>query len=232
MKKWVGFIIVVLIAILFLFYQRDKEKHFIYDSNIITIYQDDIKTLFGDIEIVNQEVKTEQFKSMNLTREITYTIWNIEYKTNQGLVKQFQLDNKSDLLSQMNLIIIEALIKDITQSIIPNNIEPIINFENLDLDIQNINDIPLNLYPINIQLNELPDDLLIVVSPRGDMVDVFKLAKDEMIFKIEEKKLKNVLLLEGTEAYQMDHGVFVIDGEVIHEKISVEDALDWLESNR
>lgn len=232
MKKWVGFIIVVLIAILFLFYQSDKENHFIYDSNIITIYQDDIKTLFGDIEIVNQEVKTEQFKSMNLTREITYTIWNIEYKTNQGLVKQFQLDNKSDLLSQMNLIIIEALIKDITQSIIPNNIEPIINFENLDLDIQNINDIPLNLYPINIQLNELPDDLLIVVSPRGDMVDVFKLAKDEMIFKIEEKKLKNVLLLEGTEAYQMDHGVFVIDGEVIHEKISVEDALDWLESNR
>lgn len=232
MKKWVGFIIVVLIAILFLFYQSDKEKHFIYDSNIITIYQDDIKTLFGDIEIVNQEVKTEQFKSMNLYREITYTIWNIEYKTNQGLVKQFQLDNKSDLLSQMNLIIIEALIKDITQSIIPNNIEPIINFENLDLDIQNINDIPLNLYPINIQLNELPDDLLIVVSPRGDMVNVFKVAKDEIIFRINEKKLKNVLLLEGTEAYQMDHGVFVIDGEVIHEKISVDDALDWLESNR
>lgn len=232
MKKWVGFIIVVLIAILFLFYQSDKENHFIYDSNIITIYQDDIKTLFGDIEIVNQEVKTEQFRSMNLTREIIYTIWNIEYKTNQGLVKQFQLDNKSDLLSQMNLIIIEALIKDITQSIIPNNIEPIINFENLDLDIQNINDIPLNLYPINIQLNELPDDLLIVVSPRGDMVNVFKVAKDEMIFKIKEKKLKNVLLLEGTEAYQMDHGVFVIDGEVIHEKISVEDGLDWLESNR
>ncbi len=232
MKKWVGFIIVVLIAILFLFYQSDKENHFIYDSNIITIYQDDIKTLFGDIEIVNQEVKTEQFKSMNLTREITYTIWNIEYKTNQGLVKQFQLDNKSDLLSQMNLIIIEALIKDMTQSIIPNNIELIINFENLDLDIQNINDIPLNLYPINIQLNELPNDLLIVVSPREDMVDVFKVAKDEIIFRINEKKLKNVLLLEGTEAYQMDHGVFVIDGEVIHEKISVEDALDWLESNR
>ena len=41
-----------------------------------------------------------------------------------------------------------------------------------------------------------------------------------------------MLLLEGTEAYQMDHGVFVIDGEVIHEKISVEDTLDWLESNR
>ena len=232
MKKWVGFIIVVLIAILFLFYQSDKENHFIYDSNIITIYQDDIKTLFGDIEIVNQEVKTEQFRSMNLTREIIYTIWNIEYKTNQGLVKQFQLDNKSDLLSQMNLIIIEALIKDMTQSIIPNNIEPIINFENLDLDIQNINDIPLNLYPINIHLNELPNDLLIVVSPRGDMVNVFKVAKDEIIFRINEKKLKNVLLLEGTEAYQMDHGVFVIDGEVIHEKISVEDALDWLESNR
>jgi len=232
MKKWVGFIIVVLIAILFLFYQRDKEKHFIYDSNIITIYQDDIKTLFGDIEIINQEVKTEQFRSINLTREITYTIWNIEYKTNQGLVKQFQLDNKSDLLSQMNLIIIEALIKNITQSIIPNNIEPIINFENLDLDIQNINDIPLNLYPINTQLNELPDDLLIVVSPKEDMVNVFKVAKDEMIFKIKEKKLKNVLLLEGTKAFQMDHGVFVIDGEVIHEKISVEDALDWLESNR
>lgn len=232
MKKWVGFIIVVLIAILFLFYQSDKENHFIYDSNIITIYQDDIKTLFGDIEIVNQEVKTEQFRSMNLTREIIYTIWNIEYKTNQGLVKQFQLDNKSDLLSQMNLIIIEALIKDMTQSIIPNNIEPLINFENLDLDIQNINDIPLNLYPINIHLNELPNDLLIVVSPRGDMVNVFKVAKDEIIFRINEKKLKNVLLLEGTEAYQMDHGVFVIDGEVIHEKISVEDALDWLESNR
>jgi len=87
-----------------------------------------------------------------------------------------------------------------------------------------------NLLPENVSAN--PDDLLIVVSPRGDMVDVFKLAKDEMIFKIEEKKLKNVLLLEGTEAYQMDHGVFVIDGEVIHEKISVEDALDWLESNR
>lgn len=232
MKKWVGFIIVVLIVILFLFYQSDKENHFIYDSNIITIYQDDIKTLFGDIEIVNQEVKTEQFRSMNLTREITYTIWNIEYKTNQGIVKQFQLDNKSDLLSQMNLIIIETLIKDMTQSIIPNNIEPIINFENLDMDIQNINDIPLNLYPINIQLNELPDDLLIVVSPRGDMVDVFKLAKDEIIFKIKEKKLKNVLLLEGTEAYQIDYGVFVIDGDVVYENISVEDALDWLESNR
>ena len=229
MKKWVGFIIVVLIVILFLFYQSDKENHFIYDSNIITIYQDDIKTLFGDIEIVNQEVKTEQFRSMNLTREITYTIWNIEYKTNQGIVKQFQLDNKSDLLSQMNLIIIETLIKDMTQSIIPNNIEPIINFENLDMDIQNINDIPLNLYPINIQLNELPDDLLIVVSPRGDMVDVFKLAKDEIIFKIKEKKLKNVLLLEGTEAYQIDYGVFVIDGDVVYENISVEDALDWLE---
>lgn len=232
MKKWVGFISIVLIVILFLFYQSDKEKHFIYDSNIMTVNKDDIKALFGDIQTINQELKTDTFKSLNLIHKLTYTVWSIEYSTNQGIVNQIQLDNKSNFFSQMYLIIIEALSKDIIQSIIPNNIESVINYENLDLDIQNINDIPLNLYPINIQLNELPTELLIVVSPREDMVDIFKAAKDEIIFGIKEKNIKNVLLLEGNEAYQMDRGVFVIDGEVINEKISVEDALKWIESNR
>jgi len=232
MKKWVGFISIILIMILFLLYQGDKENHFIYDTDIVLIHQEDIKTLFGDFEIVNQEDKTESFKSMDLTRKFTNTIWTIEYRSKLGLVNQFQLDNKSDLFSQLQWIIIEVLNKNILHSIIPNHIESMINYENLDLDIHNINDIPLNLYPINIQLNELPDELLIVFSPRGDRVDKFRDAKGEIIDKIKAKMLKNVLLLEGTDAYQMDHGVFVIDGEVKYEKISIEEALEWIELNR
>lgn len=232
MKKWVGLISIILIVILFLLYQEDKENHFKYDSNIMMIHQKDIQTLFGDIVIVNEEVKTDSFKSMDLTRKITYTIWTIEYKTNQGFNKQVQIDNKSDLFVQMKTIIIESLSKEIIQTIIPDHIEPVIDYENLDLEILNIYDIPLNLYPINIQLDELPDELLIVISPRGDNLNQFRDAKDEIINNIKERNIKNVLLLEGIDAYQLDHGVFVMDGEVIHEKISVEDALEWIEANR
>lgn len=232
MKKWVGLISVFLMMILFLLYQGDKENHFTYDSNIMTIYHDDIKTLFGDIKIINQEVKTDSFKSLNLIEKLTYTVWTIEYSTNQGKVNQIQLDNKSDLYSQMLLIINETLSKEIVQSIIPDRIETVINYENLEMDIHNIIDITLNLYPINIQLNTLPDKLLIVVSPREDMDDLFKDVKDEIIDKIKDNNIKNVLLLEGTDAYQIDYGVFVIDGDVVYENVSVEDALKWIELNR
>lgn len=232
MKKWVGLISVFLMMILFLLYQGDKENHFTYDSNIMTIYHDDIKTLFGDIKIINQEVKTDSFKSLNLIEKLTYTVWTLEYSTNQGKVNRIQLDNKSDLYSQMLLIINETLSKEIVQSIIPDRIETVINYENLEMDIHNNIDIPLNLYPINIQLNTLPDKLLIVVSPREDMVDLFKDVKDEIIDKIKGNNIKNVLLLEGTDAYQIDYGVFVIDGDVVYENVSVEDAVEWIELNR
>lgn len=97
---------------------------------------------------------------------------------------------------------------------------------------ESLDDIDPRYYPVNLSLDNLPDNLLIVIRPRGDKVKEFNETLELVIEKINHVKVKNVLLLYGNDAYQMDHGVLVIDGEVINEKISVEDAMDWIESNR
>ena len=55
---------------------------------------------------------------------------------------------------------------------------------------------------------------------------------NDMLVNINRAQIKNVLLLRGDKAYQMDYGILVIDGSVMNEKISVEDALKWIELNR
>ena len=51
------------------------------------------------------------------------------------------------------------------------------------------------------------------------------------VFSSENENIKNMLLLEGDDAYEMDHGVLVVNGIVIQEKILVEDAVKWVESD-
>lgn len=129
----------------------------------------------------------------------------------------------------------EVILNEITvlvNKVLNSDIPLLVYYENAPENLDTIQDIDPKYYPVNLSIDNLPADFLVIVSPYEDKVDDFKDSINYMIGKINDSNIKNVLLLEGDDATQMDHGVLVIDGEVIEEKISIEDALKWIESKR
>lgn len=231
MIKSVGKILFICLILLNVSCQNKRVNVVEYEIDFLEEYKDEIKLLFGEVKELSQERVSETFYGYNLTQTINYDVWEIEYINDNQEFNYTILKNKYDFVSSMGEIIYEETKEEIIDKLALDQ-DVVINFENGFDGYESLDDIDPRYYPVNLSLDNLPDNLLIVIRPRGDKVKEFNETLELVIEKINHVKVKNVLLLYGNDAYQMDHGVLVIDGEVINEKISVEDALKWIESNR
>lgn len=231
MIKWVGKILIILLLFLSTSCKKVETEIIEYKQDFINEYNNEIKLLFGQINVINKERVSETFYGYTLIKTIHYDVWDIEYINSYQELEYIQFKNRYDFMSSVNEIIHLEMTSLVSKAL---NVDmPLfIYFENAPENIDTIQDIDSRYYPVNLRLDNLPNDFLIIVSPYEDRVKDFKDSMDEIVNKIKDLNLMNVLLLEGDEATQMDHGVFVIDGDVINEKISVEDAMKWIESNR
>jgi len=231
MIKSVGKILIIIQLFLCTSCENDRVNVVEYEIDFLEENKDEIKLLFNDVRVLNKERVSETFYGYNLTQTIHYDVWEIEYLNDNQELKTIQLKNRYDFMASIGEIIYYEMIGYLTDEL---DLDPdcMINFENGFDGYESLDDIDPSYYPVNLRLDELPDDLLIVISPREDKVKEFNETLSDVIEKINRAKMKNVLLLYGNDAYQMDHGILVVDGEVIYEKISVEDTLKWIESNR
>ena len=202
-----------------------------YNEDFISIYEDEIKLLLGEIRVLSKEKVSEVFYGYDLTQNIYYDVWKIEYKNFKQEIKYTEFKNRNDFTSSIAEIIYDEIIESIIDELDIDS-DVLINFENGFDDYEYLADIDSRYYPVNLRLDNLPDELLIVIQPREDKVKEFNESLSDVIDKINRAQIRNVLLLFGNEAYQMDYGILVVDGIVVDEKISVEDSLKWIQSNR
>ncbi len=230
MTKWMGKILIILLIFLSTSC-KNRVTEIEFNSDFIDIYDKEIYQLLGEIKILNKERVSETFYGYNLTQTIHYDVWEIEYKKVNQELNRTIFKNRYDFISSLGEVIVNEMTEEVIEKLDldPDNSD---NFENGIEGYETLNDIDSRYYPVNLRLDELPDDLLIVISPREDQVKDFNESLLDIIDKINYIQINNVLLLYGDDAYQMDQGIFVTDGVVIDKKISVEDALKWIESNR
>ena len=202
-----------------------------YKEDFISIYEDEIKLLLGEIRVLSKEKVSEVFYGYDLTQNIYFDVWEIEYKNFKQEINYTEFKNRNDFTSSIAEIIYDEMIESIIDELDLDS-DVLINFENSFDGYESLDDINSRYYPVNLRLDNLPDELLIVIQPRGDKVKEFNELLSDVIDKINRAQIKNVLLLFGNDAYQMDYGILVMDGIVVHEKISVEDSLKWIQSNR
>ena len=230
MTKWMGKILIILLIFLSTSC-KNRVTEIEFNSDFIDIYDKEIYQLLGEIKILNKERVSETFYGYNLTQTIHYDVWEIEYKKVNQELNRTIFKNRYDFISSLGEVIVNEMTEEVIEKL---DLDPdnSVNFENGIEGYETLNDIDSRYYPVNLRLDELPDDLLIVISPREDQVKDFNESLLDIIDKINYIQINNVLLLYGDDAYQMDQGIFVTDGVVIDKKISVEDALKWIESNR
>ena len=230
MTKWMGKILIILLIFLSTSC-KNRVTEIEFNSDFIDIYDKEIYQLLGEIKILNKERVSETFYGYNLTQTIHYDVWEIEYKKVNQELNRTIFKNRYDFISSLGEVIVNEMTEEVIEKLDldPNNS---VNFENGIEGYETLNDIDSRYYPVNLRLDELPNDLLIVISPREDQVKEFNESLLDIIDKINYIQINNVLLLNGNDAYQMDQGIFVTDGVVIDKKRSVEDALRWIESNR
>ena len=230
MTKWMGKILIILLIFLSTSC-KNRVTEIEFNSDFIDIYDKEIYQLLGEIKILNKERVSETFYGYNLTQTIHYDVWEIEYKKVNQELNRTIFKNRYDFISSLGEVIVNEMTEEVIEKL---DLDPdnSVNFENGIEGYETLNDIDSRYYPVNLRLDELPDDLLIVISPREDQVKDFNESLLDIIDKINYIQINNVLLLYGDDAYQMDQGIFVTDGVVIDKKRSVEDALRWIESNR
>lgn len=231
MIKSVGKILFICLILLSASCQNNRVEVVEYKIDFLEEYKDEIKLLLGKVIVVNKDRVSETFYGTNLTQNIVYDVWKIEYKNVNQEINYTVFKNRYDFTSSLDDIIYDEMIEDVINELGLDSLV-MINFENGFDRYEKLEDIDPRYYPVNLKLNDLPDELLIVISPREDKVKEFNEALVDVIEEINRVQIKNVLLLYGDDAYQMDHGKLVIDGVVVQEKISVEDSLKWIESNR
>ena len=231
MIKSVGKILFICLILLSASCQNNRVEVVEYKIDFLEEYTDEIKLLLGEVIVVNKDRVSETFYGTNLTQNIVYDVWEIEYKNVNREINDTVFKNRYDFTSSLDDIIYDEMIEDVINELGLDSLV-MINFENGFDGYEKLEDIDPRYYPVNLKLNDLPDELLIVISPREDKVKEFNEALVDVIEEINRVQIKNVLLLYGDDAYQMDHGKLVIDGVVVQEKISVEDSLKWIESNR
>ncbi len=231
MIKSVGKILFICLILLSASCQNNRVEVVEYKIDFLEEYTDEIKLLLGEVIVVNKDRVSETFYGTNLTQNIVYDVWKIEYKNVNQEINYTVFKNRYDFTSSLDDIIYDEMIEDVINELGLDSLV-MINFENGFDGYEKLEDIDPRYYPVNLKLNDLPDELLIVISPREDKVKEFNEALVDVIEEINRVQIKNVLLLYGDDAYQMDHGKLVIDGVVVQEKISVEDSLKWIESNR
>lgn len=230
MKKSVGKLFIILVLFFNASCQKDQYKTIDYNKDFLIEYAEEIKLLFGEINVLSKERFTETYRSYTLIKTINYDVWHIEYTNLNQEIKQTQFYNRDDFISSISGIIIEEITEEVNE-VLDIDMLFFINYENAPENLNSIEDIDPEYYPVNLSFDNLPDDLLIVVTPPENRVKDFSDLKSEIVDKIKNANIKNMLLLEGDDAYEMDHGVLVVDGTVIQEKISVEDAVKWIESD-
>lgn len=230
MTKWMGKILIILLIFLSTSC-KNRVTEIEFNSDFIDIYDKEIYQLLGEIKILNKERVSETFYGYNLTQTIHYDVWEIEYKKVNQELNRTIFKNRYDFISSLSEIILNEMTEEVIEKL---DLDPdsMVNYENGIEGYETLNDIDSRYYPVNLRLDELPDDLLIVISPREDQVKEFNESLLDIIDKINYIQINNVLLLYGNDAYQMDQGIFITDGVVIDKKRSVEDALRWIESNR
>lgn len=231
MIKSVGKILFICLILLSASCQNNRVEVVEYKIDFLEEYTDEIKLLLGEVRVLSKERVSELFYGTNLTQNIVYDVWEIEYKNVNQEINYTVFKNRYDFTSSLDDIIYDEMIEDVINELGLDSLV-MINFENGFDGYEKLEDIDPRYYPVNLKLNDLPDELLIVISPREDKVKEFNEALVDVIEEINRVQIKNVLLLYGDDAYQMDHGKLVIDGVVVQEKISVEDSLKWIESNR
>lgn len=231
MIKSVGKILFICLILLSASCQNNRVEVVEYEINFVEEYKDEIKLLLGEVRVLSKERVSELFYGYNLSQNIFYDVWEIEYKNVNREINHTVFKNRNDFTSSLDDIIYGEMIEDVIDEL---GLDPqvMINFENGFDGYEKLEDIDPRYYPVNLKLNDLPDELLIVISPIEDKVKEFNEALVDVVEEINRVQIKNVLLLYGDDAYQMDHGKLVIDGMVVQEKISVEDSLKWIESNR
>lgn len=230
MKKSVGKFFIILVLFFNASCQKDEYQTIDYNKDFLIEYAEEIKLLFGEIRVISKERISETFHGYTLIKTIHYDVWHIEYTNLNQEIKQTQFYNRDDFISSMSGIIIEEITEEVNE-VLDINMLLFINYENAPESLDKIEDIDPKYYPINLSFDNLPDDLLIVVTPPENKIEDFKDSMNEISNKIKDANIKNMLLLEGDDAYEMDQGVLVVDGTVIQEKISVKDAVKWIESD-
>lgn len=230
MKKSVGKLFIILVLFFNASCQEDRYKTIDYNKDFLIEYAEEIKLLFGEINVLSKERLSNTYRSYTLIKTINYDVWHIEYTNLNQEIKQTQFYNRDDFISSMSGIIIEEITEEVNE-VLDIDMLLFINYENGPENLIKIDDIDPKFYPVNLRLDNLPDDLLIVVTPPENRVKDFNDLKSEIVNRIKDANIKNMLLLEGDDAYEMDHGVLVVNGMVIQEKISVKDAVKWIESD-
>lgn len=231
MKKWMGKLLTICIVLFSSSCQNFRNETIEYNEDFILIYEDEINLLFGEIRVLSKEKVSEVFYGYDLTQNIYYDVWEIEYKNFKQEINYTEFKNRNDFTSSIAEIIYDEIIESIIDELDLDS-DVLISFENGFDGYEYLADIDPRYYPINLRLDNLPDEFLIVISPREDKVKEFNEAIVDVIEEINRAQIKNVLLLYGNDAYQMDHGILVIDGMLVREKITLDDSLKWIESNR
>ena len=231
MKKWMEKLLIICIVLFSSSCQNLRNETIEYKEDFISIYEDEIKLLLGEIRVLSKEKVSEVFYGYDLTQNIYFDVWEIEYKNFKQEINYTEFKNRNDFTSSIAEIIYDEMIESIIGELDLDS-DVLINFENSFDGYESLDDINSRYYPVNLRLDNLPDELLIVIQPREDKVKEFNELLSDVIDKINRAQIRNVLLLFGNDAYQMDYGILVMDGIVVHEKISVEDSLKWIQSNR
>lgn len=189
MIKSVGKILFICLILLSASCQNNRVEVVEFKIDFLEEYTDDIKLLIGEVRVLSKERVSETFYGTNLTQNIVYDVWEIEYKNVNQEINYTVFKNRYDFTSSLDDIIYGEMIEDVIDEL---GLDPqvMINFENGFDGYEKLEDIDPRYYPVNLKLNDLPDELLIVISPKEDKVKEFNEALVDVVEEINTEFLK------------------------------------------
>lgn len=233
MKKWVLGIILISLCVFISACQKDEELTYTLDKDIIELYHTDLVRVFGDYHVISKEqITSVPVKSYSQSVTYIYDEWEIEFTNSNQITRSYKINNRLDLPSQIKIIMLDNIKLDILDNLEWKFKDPFIQFENSFEQYDQIETIPNEFYPINLNLSNLPKEFLIVIIINLKDIQDYRYNIDGLIKDIETLGLYNVLILYEDEAYYMNHGLFIHDQTLINSSITVEDTLKWIDANQ
>jgi len=233
MKKWVLGIMLISLCVFISACQKDEELTYTFDKDIIELYHTDLVRVFGDYHVISKEQITS-IPVKSYTQSVTYIYdeWEIEFTNSNQITRSYKINNRLDLPSQIKIIMLDNIKLDILDNLQWKFKDPFILFENSFEQYDQIETIPNEFYPINLNLSNVPKEFLIVIIINLKDIQDYRYNINGLIKDIETLKLYNVLILYEDEAYYMNHGLFIHDQTLINSSITVEDTLKWIDANQ
>jgi len=233
MKKLLILLIIVLVSIFTVACSKNDTVTYTFDKDYIELYNAELTQVFGEYRILSKErITSIPTKSYNKTITKVYDEWEIEFINSHQDARTYRINNVNDIVSQIKLIILDNLEQDIFKNVQWKFKEPFIQFENGFDQVETIDEIPKEFFPINLVFSNLPKALLtvIIINPK-DLQD-YRYNIDSLTQDMNTLTLRNVLILYEDEAYYMSHGLFYHDQKLVSSSIKVEDTLKWINDNQ